>query len=358
VFAWTGGVEESAKDRIATRHKVTFIMTVPKRYAEDIGNVPGVTKVNGIPQVSYNNWFGGKLAARPKEQFATIATDPKTFATVFDEAKIDPKQLAAWQQNRRGAVVGDRLAEQFGWKVGDKVVLSGTIFPGDWEFIVEGIYTTERRTLDRRTFYFHWDYLNESPVVRPRDKDQVGWIVTRIDDPSQSANISKKIDAMFDVRDVQTVTMSERALFQSFLGFISAILTAVDIVTLSILAIIVLILGNTIWMAVRERTAEYGCLRAIGFRGRHIVGFVVGESITIGLAGGLLGLGAAWLLINKALGPVIEDYMGQFIPMFRMPPSLVVVGLAIAVGLAILAAALPAYQASKLKVSDALRAVE
>src|SRR5262249_30547523 len=161
-----------------------------------------------------------------------------------DEIIVDPKQAAAWKQNRQGALIGDRLATQMGWKVGDRVVLSGTIFPGNWDFVIEAIYTAERRTVDRSSFYFHWDYLNESPSTR--QKDQIGWIVTRIDDPTQSATIAKRIDAMFEERDVQTISMSEQAMQQSFLGMISAVLKAIDVVTVAILIIIVLILGNTI----------------------------------------------------------------------------------------------------------------
>jgi len=350
VLSWTGAIDEAASDRIASRHKVTFVMTLPRKYVDEIGQIPGVS------QVTFANWFGGKDANRPQAFFATIATDPKTFLEVYDEILVDPKQAEAWKQNRRGALVGDRLAQQMGWKVGDKIVLTGSIFPGEWDFLVEGIYTAERRTVDRSTLWFHWDYLNESPTVK--QKDQVGWIVARISDGSRSASLSKEIDKKFEERDVQTLTMSEKALSQSFLGMFSAVLTAIDIVTIAILAIIVLILGNTIAMAVRERTSEYGALRAIGFRSGHIATFVVGESMTIGLLGGLLGLGISMLLINGALGPLIEENLGGLLPHFKMPPSLAVTALVIAVGLAALAAVLPARAATKLKVADALRTVE
>ena len=191
-----------------------------------------------------------------------------------------------------------------------------------------------------------------------KPKDQVGWIATRVSDPSRSAAIAKQIDKVFDERDVQTITMSEKAMQQSFLGMISAVLTAIDIVTVAILVIIVLILGNTIAMAVRERTTEYGCLRAIGFRASHIAAFVVGESVTIGILGGVLGVLIAQLFINGLLGPALEDNMGAFFPNFSMPPDLALKGLLIAAGLAVIAALIPARQASKLRVVDALRAVE
>ena len=356
VLSWTGAIEHAAKDRLGTRHKVTFIMSLPKRYAEDIGQVPGVSKRNGVPQVTFMNWFGGKIASRPSDFFGNFAVDHRTLLDVIDEMEIDPAQAQAWKENRQGALIGDRLAQQFGWKVGDKVVLTGTIFPGEWEFVIEAIYTTQRRSIDRSSFYFHWDLLNESPVFKP--KDQIGWIVTRIDDPSQSGAISRRIDKMFEERDVQTVTMSEQAMNQSFLGMISAILRAVDVVTVAILIIIVLILGNTIAMGVRERTSEYGCLRAIGFRGSHIAWQVIGESVTIGVLGGVLGLAFSWLFINGLVGPALEDNMGGFFPHFRIPAELAVYGLLIAIGLAVVAALVPAYRASKLNVVTALRAIE
>lgn len=356
VLSWTGAVDASAKDRIASRHKVTFVMTLPKRYVEDIANVPGIAKVNGVPQVSYMNWFGGKHPVKTDEFFATIATDPASFLSVYDEIIVDPKQAEAWRQNRRGALIGDSLAKKFGWKVGDKVVLEGSIYPGAWEFIIEGIYTAERRTVDRSSFWFHWDYLNDSPLFKP--KDQIGWIAARIDDPGKSGDISKKIDAMFDERDTQTVTMSEKALNQSFLGFFSAVLKAINFVTVAILVIIVLILGNTIAMAVRERTSEYGCLRAIGFTDKHIAALVVGESLTIGLLGGAIGLGLSWMMVNQALGPWIEENMGGILPHFRIPPDLLLLGLAAAAVLAVVAATLPARWATKMRVADAIRTVE
>jgi putative ABC transport system permease protein len=152
--------------------------------------------------------------------------------------------------------------------------------------------------------------------------------------------------------------MSEKALQQSFMGMISAVITAVDVVSIAILIIILLILGNTIAMAVRERTTEYGVLRAIGFRGKHIAVFVLGEALTIGLIGGAIGLGLAHLFINLVLGPAIEENLGSILPHFQVPPELLAVGLTIAAALSIVAAAIPAYRASRLKVTDALRTLD
>jgi len=167
IWSWTAQVEASASDRVGTRHKISFIMTLPKRYAEEIKQVPGVTKV------AYFNWFGAKDPKDENDFFATIATDPHDLFEVYDELKVPAEQKQSFFENRRGAVVGDSLAKKKGWKVGDKVTLKGTIFPGDWEFYVSGIYTATRSSVDRSTLYFHWDYLNDA--VEARRKDQIGW---------------------------------------------------------------------------------------------------------------------------------------------------------------------------------------
>jgi putative ABC transport system permease protein len=350
VASWTGAQEFAAKDRIGTRHKVTFVMTLPKKYVEQIKAVPGVSQVN------YANWFGGKDPNHPSDFFGKIAVDVATFLDVYPEIVVDPAQAEAWKQDRRGALVGDQLAKKFGWKVGQKVVMVGDIYPGDWEFIIDGIYTATSRAVDRSSMWFHWEYLNDSPVVRR--KDQVGWIVSRIDDPTRSADISRQIDAMFDSQDTQTLTMSEKAMQQSFMGMFSAILTGINYISIAILLIILLILGNTIAMAVRERTGELGAMRAIGFQPRHIALLVAGEALVVGLLGGLVGLGLAYLFIDKAMGPMLEENMGAMFPFFRITGVVAAQAIGVAVLAAGLAAILPARRAARLDVVTALRTVE
>lgn len=350
--AWTAAVDHAAKDRVGTRHKVSMILPLPGRYVAEVEQIPGVEKAAPA------SWFGAKDPKHEQEFFATIAVEAESFLSVYDEVKVAPDAREAWMQNRRGALVGDVLAKKLGWKVGDRVTLQGTIYPGDWEFEISGIYTATRRSIDRSTFWFHYDYLNEWLKDRtPAQADQVGWIVSRIDDPSQAAAISKRIDQHFDSRDVQTLSMSERALNTSFLGMISAILSALDIVSVVILLIMTLILGNTIAMGVRERTNEYGVLRAIGFLPKHLALFVLGESIAIGAIGGLLGVLAAYPLIEQGLGRFLEENMGGFFPYVRIAPTTIGVAFGLALLLGALAAGFPAYRASKLDIVDSLRKV-
>jgi putative ABC transport system permease protein len=349
--AWEQGVENAAQDRLSTIHRVTFVMPLPKRYFDEFNGQRG--KIPGVKASTYINWFGAKHPTRESEFFANLAVDSDTFFDVYNEMAVPADQLAAWRENPQGAIIGEALANQFGWKVGDDVTLTGTIYPGDWKFKVEGIYVATKKSIDRAQFILHWKYVNETlPEGR---KDQIGWIASTIDSASQAATISQAIDAKFEEQEIQTRTMSERAMNMEFLGGASAILRALDIVSLVILGIMMLILGNTIAMGVRERTHEYGVLLALGFRPKHIASFVLGEGITIGLLGGGLGLLMAYPLIEQGLGRWLEENMGAYFPYFSIPTSVAAVALALAAALAAIAAVIPAYSASKLDVIDALR---
>ncbi len=351
--SWTAAVDYAAKDRVGTRHKVTFVMSLPKRYALDLRDHSADL---GITQVTWMNWFGGKYPQREREFFQTLAVDPESFLEVYDELVVSSEAKQQWLADRRGALIGDVLARKMGWEVGDKVVLTSAIFPGDWEFHISGIYTVSRRSLDRSTLFFHWDYLNEG-VPEGWPHDEIGWIVSRIDDPAHAAAISKKIDKLFEDRDIQTLTMSERAMNLSFLGMLSAVLGAIDLVSVVILVIMVLILGNTVAMGVRERTNEYGVLRAIGFMPRHIAMWVIGEAITIGGLGGAIGLLLSYPFIQQGLGRWLEENMGAFFPYFRVAPTTAVLAIVLAVVLGVVAAIIPAMRAARLNVVDSLRRV-
>lgn len=347
--AWLTGVEYSAKDRLGTRHKVTFVMTLPKRYVEDVRQVPGVQSV------TWFNWFGGKMPGKEDQFFGTMAVDPKSFLQVYDELQLQPEQRSKWLEDRRGAIVGSALAKQFNWKVGDHIIMEGSIFPGEWEFNIDGIYTAARKSLDQSSFYFHWEYLNES--VPEAQREQVGWIASRVPDPSQAATVAARIDKLFDPRDIQTLTMSEKAMQNSFLGMISTLLDALKIVSVVILLIMMLILGNTIAMGVRERTHEYGVLRAIGFLPKHLSWFVVGEATLLGLIGGGIAVGVGVPLINQGVGRFIEENFTGMFPYFRVENSDALLAITLSIVLAVVASILPAYQVGKLHVTDALRKV-
>jgi putative ABC transport system permease protein len=357
VYEWNAGAEEASSDRLATRHKISITMEFPRHYIDELRTVPD------IKAATWAVWFGAK---DPKERipfFAGFAVDHETWFDVQDEMQVPPDQLAEWKKTPNGAIIGDKLAKTFGVQVGSTLVITTDIYPGrrpgesdNWEFKVVGLYTPLRKTVDRNTLIFRWDYLNNDPRAAFA-KDHIGWMVSRISDPVRGAEISKKIDAKFDERDDQTLTMSERAFQLSFLGGFAAVLKAFDLASAVILVIMTLILANTIAMSVRERTHEYAVLRAIGFPPGHILGFILGESLLIAALGGLVGVGLVVLLVNNGIGPVIEE-SGGFFPYFRTPVWVLAVAVGAATLLGGIAGAVPAIRASRLKVTDALRRVD
>ncbi|MBX3188840.1 MAG: ABC transporter permease [Labilithrix sp.] len=347
--SWEVGAEYAAKDRLGTRHKVSFVMQLPKRYIDDVRGV------QGVKDATWANWFGAKDPRKPDEFFANMGVDAPSFLAVMDELILSEEDKTRWLGDKRGAILGDVLAKKLGVKVGDKITLQGSIYPGDWEFNVDGIYTAARKSLDRSQFLFHWSYLNDGAPEGM--KDQIGWVMTRIDDPAKSADVAARIDKMFDERDTQTVTMSERNMQVSFMAMFSAILTALNIVSLIILLIMLMILGNTIAMGVRERTREYAVLRAIGFLPWHIRFFVIGEASVLGLLAGVGGVGVGYFFVNGFVGKVIEDGMSAWFPYFRVETSTAVIAFVVAVALAALASLIPSIQAGRISVTDALRRV-
>lgn len=349
VYSWNIAGEVAAKDRIATRHKVSFVIALPKRYMTTIRETKGVTAA------TWMNWFGGKDPRNPDAFFANFLVDPKTFLEVYDEVQLPEDQKQKWFEDRQGAIVGSSLAKALNLKVGDRFTLGGTIFPGDWPLNIVGIYTASRKSFDQSSMIFHWDYVNEQ--LPEQRRDQIGWVVSRVDDAGQGADVATRIDKVFDQYDHQTLTMSERAMNLSFLGMFSAILKAIDVVSVIILLILVMILANTIAMGVRERTTEYGALRALGFSPGHVRFFIIGESTFVGLCAGLLGVGLAVPLVNGGMSRFIEENMGGMFPYFRIDSGTVVLALALATALGFLAGLVPAAQAGKLSVVDALRRI-
>jgi putative ABC transport system permease protein len=350
ISSWNIAAQYAAKDRLATRHKLSFVITLPKHYIDKIREVPGVQ------EATWMNWFGGKDPRTPDAFFANFAVEPKSFLDVYDEVALTDAERTRWLEDRQGIIIGSSLARQLNVKVGDKFTMAGTIFPGDWVFNVDGIYDSTRKSFDQSSAIFHWDYLNET--LPDKRRDQIGWVVTRVADATRGTDVTRAIDRIFEQYDNQTLSMSERTMNLSFLGMFSAVLKAIDIVSAIILLILVMILANTIAMGVRERTSEYGALRALGFSPGHIRFFIIGESVTVGLAAGVLGCAIAWPLVNQGVSRFIEENMGGMFPYFRIEPETIALALVLAVMLGAFAGIVPAIQAGRLSVVNALRRVE
>jgi putative ABC transport system permease protein len=278
--------------------------------------------------------------------------DDENYLRVYPEIVVPPEQVAAWNADPAGAIIGETLAAKYGWKLGDKVTLSGTIYPGDWTFNVRALYTTTNRAIDKSSFLFHWKYLNDGVPERMREK--AGWLVVRVKDPTQGSAVARAIDTMFESSEAETLTESERAFNLSFISMYSAVLTAMDVVSVVILLIMTMIVGNTIAMGVRERTHEYGVLRAIGFTPRHLTVFIFGESLIITAIGGALGLLIAVPIVN-GFGKFIEDNLGSFFPYFAISSGTVALAAVLALAVGIASALAPAWTASRLQVTSALR---
>ncbi len=351
VGAWNAGAQYAAKDRLTTRSRASFGLPLPKRYVDEIR-----TKVPGVRAVTWCDWFGARWAKSPDVFFANVACADDAFE-LYPEIRVDPAALVKWQAHENGAIVGDVLAKQLGVKVGDRMTLEGSFYPGDWDFTVDGIYTAEPRSaVDRSTFFFRWAYKNDG--VPERLTDQVGWIFVRVDDPSRSAEVSRRIDALFADRDVPTVTMSERAANLSLLGGVAALLRAVDVASAGVLAILTLVLGNTLAMGVRERTSEYGMLLALGFSPGAIRRLVVLEALVVSLAGALVGLALSYPIVEVGIGRFLEENAGQFFPVFRIGAGTALAALALTLGLGAVASIVPARRIRRMRAVDALRRMD
>lgn len=349
IGAWYAGVEGSSSDRMIVRNKISITFPLPLNYVDKVRNIVGDKGA-----VSWENWFG---AIYPKDEhgfFATLAADDDIFK-MYPEIVVPPDQWKAYVEDRQGAMIGTHLVEKYGWKIGDRVTLRGTIFPGDWDFNVRAIYDSSARNIDKATLFFHWKYMNEK--LEERLKDQVGLIFVRVNNPAESNALTAAIDRNFANSLAETRTESEKAFQLEFLSMASAMVNAIQIVSAVVLVILMLILANTLAMATRERTTEYAVMRAIGFHPRHIVGMVLGEGFVIALVGVLIGVTLATPVI-KFFGQLLEKQMGAFLSGFdlRLEPVLLAVGVALVLGM--LAAALPAWRAGRLKIVDALRRVE
>lgn len=352
--SWTVGPEHAAADRLVTTNRMGFVFRQPRNYMDGIRALPGVTAVTS------ETWFDGRDPRDPDNAFASYAVDPDTYLRVFPEIDLPDAQRQGWIEDRQGAVVGDLLAEQLHLKVGDHITLSGTLFPGDWPFRIVGIYGARKASIERTLFLFHWSYLNEKTTGA---KERVGWIHTRIADPARGGELAATIDRLFAGKPVQTHTVNDEAMRLGFVQMAGAILATIDAISIVLLVLLGLILGNTVAMGTRERHNEYGALRAIGFRKRHIRRLVVGESLALGTAAGLLGVALSYPVVQIGMGGWLIDRLGDalgrsYFASFEIEPKTALLGVGLSVMLGLVAAAWPALQAARMPVSDALRSVE
>jgi len=336
------GVEIAGLDRLVLINKISLIMPLPFSYQARLQSVPGVL------MVTHNTWFNG-IYQDPSNFFANIAVEPEPFLKIYPEYKLPPEQVKAWFDDRQGAIVGRDLAERFGWKVGDRVPLQGTIFrpkSGDvWEFNISGIYDAADG-IDKTQFFFRYDYLEEN---RTFGEGQVGWYIVKIADGSQAVEMSRQFDEMFENSSAETKTTTEKGFVEGFakqIGDIGSIMIAVSTVVLLMFG---LVAASTMAQSVRERTGELAVLKTLGFTGPAILTLVLVESLFIALLGGGAGLALAWLVASRG------DPTGGLLAIFVLPAGDLWLGAALMLAMGILAGVMPAIGAMRLKITDALR---
>ena len=342
--AFSFGVELAGLDRLILIHKVSLIQPLPESYLERLRAVPGVEAV------THNSWFGG-IYQDPANFFGQIALEPEVYFAMYPELRLPPEQMAAWLADRQGAVVGRAPANRFGWQVGDRIPLQATIWlpksstGNTWEFNLVGIYEGDPG-VDTTNFFFRYDYLNEN---RRDGEGLVGWYVVKIGDSSQSVEMAQRFDDMFANSSTETKTTTEKGFVDSFakqIGDIGAIMMAI---VSAVLFTMLLVAANTMAQSVRERTSELAVLKTLGFSNPAVLAIVLGESLFIAVLGGGIGLGLAWLFVQQG------DPTNGLLPVFMLPGRDVVTGLWLMVLLGVLAGILPAVQAMRLRITDALR---
>jgi len=342
--AFSLGIDLAGLDRLVLIHKVSLIMPLPISYQPRLAAVPGVTLV------THNSWFGG-IYQDPSNFFAQIAVEPEPFFAMYPEFKMPPDQMKVWLGDRQGAVAGRDLANRFNWKIGDRIPIQGTIWRpksgsgATWEFNLVGIYDGEAG-VDKTQMFFRYDYLDEN---RQFGAGLVGWYIVRIADSSQSVELAGRFDDMFANSENETKTTTEKGFVEGFakqIGDIGAIMIAI---LAAVLFTILLVVSNTMAQAVRERTGELAVLKTLGFSNGAVLTLVLAESLFIALLGGGLGLGVAWLIVQRG------DPTNGMLPAFMLPTRDLFVGAGLMLAVGLLAGALPASQAMRLRITDALR---
>jgi len=340
------GVNLAGLDRLMVIHKISIIMPLPGSYQQQLRMVPGVEVV------THNTWFGG-IYQDPSNFFNSIAVEPEPYLGIYPEIHLPPEQMKAWLADRQGAIVGVDLAKRFNWKLGDRIPLKSfyrTKSGSDtWEFNIVGIYDGEPG-VDKTSFFFRYDYLNESRAVN-QGAGTVGWYVIKIKDASQSKQLATRFDDMFANSQAETKTTTEKGFIDGFAKQVGDIGSMMIAILGAVLFTILLVVGNTMAQAVRERTNELAVLKTLGFTNARIVALVLAESMFIALVGGGLGLMAAWGIVARG------DPTNGLLSPFVLPRADVALGIVLIVSVGLLAGLLPAAGAMRLKITDALRKV-
>jgi len=343
-FAFRGGVDVADADRLVIIDKISLINMLPMSYMNRVAST------DGVASVTHASWFGGYYQD-PRNQFPQFPVDPQSYFDMYPEFDMAAEQLEAFKRNRIGAVVGQELATTYGWKIGDRIPLQATIWTKadggrTWEFVLEGIFSTDDPRGSTALLLFQYDYFEEA---RAFAKGTVGWYILRVESGANPIQVANAIDQQFANSPNETETSTEAAFAQSFAKQFGNIALIVTLVLGAVFFTLLLVSGNTMSQSVRERISELAVLKTLGFTDHSVLGIVLSESILIMLMGGLLGLGLGWVLVQG-----IAQQMGAFLPGVFLSPGAIALGVAMMVGAGIMAGIFPALKAMRLSIIDAL----
>ena len=341
--ALNAGVDVAGADRLIVRNKTSLIMPLPLAYQERLRQMDHVT------EATFATWFGG-IYQDQKNFFPQFAVDTDTYRQVFPEFLIADDQWQAFLADREGAVVGKTTADRFGWKLGDRIPIQGTIWSGTWDFNIRAIYEGSRQGDDESMFWFHWKYLEERRQTMSGG-GTVGWYTVQIDNPDNAVGVSQGVDTRFANSAWETSTETEQAFAAGFAKQIGNIRVLILSIGAVVLFTLLLVTGNTMAMAVRERVPELGVLKTLGFGDTIVLFLVLAEALVIALVGGTIGIGLAKLFTMRG------DPTGGMLPVFFISGRQMVSGIAIALFVGLFAGTIPAMMAKKLRIVDALRRV-
>jgi putative ABC transport system permease protein len=345
IDAWYAGANASSSARLVTRSSVSLVFPLPLSYA------PKIRQVDGVTGVAWANWFGG-IYINERNFFAQFAISP-SYLDMYPEFVLSDAERRAFVADRTGAVAGRKLAEKYGWKVGDQIPLRGTIFPGTWTFNLRGIYDGAEEGTDTSTFLFHYDFLNETIKHKLGGRgDQAGLYIEQLAHPDDAAAVSAAIDAMFRNSHAETLTETEKAFQLGFVAMSEAILLAIQAVSFVVIVIIMAVMANTMAMTARERYAEYATFKALGFSNGFVALLIFAESLGIALFGGLLGVA-----LTFPAADTFAKTVGSILPAFKVSTDTIVLQIAAALVIGVVAAAIPAWRAARVRIVEGLRAI-
>jgi len=353
-------IKVGSEARLVTRNKISLIFPLPLAYRDRLAAIPGVKSV------TFANWFGGRDPVDTHNFYAQFAVDAATYMPIYASdieivAAAPPQaqlalppgvdlKLAAFMSERDACVVGERLFKRMKWRLGQQVPVSGTIFPGTWTFTIRAVFHAKNPAFNEETMLFHWKYLSERGMG---GQGQVGWYALELSDPARAGAVTKTVDAFYENSASPTRTETERAFQAGFVSMYGNVPFLIGVIGIAVVFAILLVSANTIMMAQRERTAEIGVMKTLGFQDRTIFQIIMAEAGFITLGGGLAGaLLAKWLIESSGFNA------GGLLPPMTVSWATVAAGIAIAVLMGLASGLVPAAQAARLTIVDALRRVE